>query len=1718
MNGVEAAASLFGSEEPASDPFATLGAGPAAQSSAHDLFNEDGASGASDFLNASQDPFTSGNNAEQDTSQYYTQPESTANYFTASNYTDSGASGTNQQGWYDQQGHWQSYEQPEQRAGRGTIATPASYIPEQQQYTTAGSTYEPYTPATNNDAPPVNAAPQTQSPYNAYTVPQPTSNYLPSQPRATTTSTYSQYTYTPSAPQAPASQYTPSYSGASQTPYGGVQAEQVAPPRTSSSAVVPPPVPAPATTITRPKISNAYDPPFPTTTKANRRGARTTSGQPSYGHGANVYETMSPPVGGYTPSSQTSPYVSHTPPPPQAAPPQRLPPPPPAQAQVPSQSLPPPPTRGTAPPVQPSNNQGGGYGVPSESGPIKDYAAGATSYGNGIPEGFSLESPSQDAGPWTSQLSGPESAPSTVGHSGAPADSHASGQYEDPEASSPDPPAEPKPDYDSYAVPSQSGDERFRPPPASPPAPALGSPLSLASSIRASTPNQHSLPPSPILKGQQGHSGPFVDSVTSSARRTASPQSFMEPSRERTPDSDAHTASRDTARTADVRSSQQALNSQLRSSSPALSFVNGVRSPPVAGATNPYVPKSVVGGVEGASVPANLPNGHSSAPPDPYAPKLHMNGYRGERTTSPSSFTAPSAAGPPQTAKTYPATNPYAPQRGDLRNRSMSNSSMLSSTSTGPEDPYAPSQRARRIPSEADYGNYSSRYNYANGQEASHPSTLHPEYAVQELPMKSFQTPYAPSPSLLGANDPLGRTSARVPVISFGFGGKLVTCFHGADQLSTGFDVALSSRNSTGVHIRVLNSLIPQSALDTSTASFPGPLHGDPGSPTTSLVRTGVTSQTKTKKAKVTKYLSERTDELALGLRYITPDSIESCRAEGKLVLVKLLQLMVEHDGRLTGTPQLDIAVRTALVPRLEGTFGVNNGFAAVADTQGAAPTSTYSALPGSSNDSQGTTISVTTLRSSALDKIQDFLLRGERRQAYHYALDEKLWAHAMVIASSIDKEAWKEVVGEFLRTELGDAQSGDRPSTQPNGRESLRTAYSLFSGQGAASVHELVPQNLLTRVNGRLQPQLPPHLTPRTPNFAAMPVPTANLPLEILSKWAETAAMMLSSSMSQETSSALTALGDYLAANQLFEAAHVCYLLAPQTSPLGGICHPSARIIVVGSRNPQTWPGFAKDQDPLIFSEIVEFALSLATPSKGQDAFSGIAHLQAYRFIRATALAEIGDIQQANRYCDAITATINRNSPYSTPALLDQLKGLSDRIGGVTQVDKSFWTGAKLSKPSLDTIGGWLEGRFTKLVTGEADMEKSPEEMTSKPDDRGFSGPFAHYSEISSTTPSARSSPQPTVVNLNVLPPARSGSAMATTSSYAHPQIDRASSAMDYVRRKPSPGPRVVSANAATTSFANVPSFGQALESHHYSPNDDLVTPRPSLTGEESQSAAQEATWWGGTAYAEDTASRTPTASTFLRVDETTVQASTSSDGFISLMDTAAYSVGPASPAKNMSQLSPGPGEEDEEDLGFGNSSSRRERREKSSDSSEQNSTSSPEPAKPAAPPEPENKPAPAAGGWFSRWWKKSDASPGPIKASLGEESSFYYDPDLKRWVNKKAGGVEVAKAATPPPPPSRAQTASPGMTGPRPPGVSDPKPPPGRSASAIDLSTSPPSRTTMRVRSNLVPTPDSAPSTPTGTRLAPPGPPPGRPKSQASKRNVRSRYVDVFQQESGA
>jgi len=111
----------------------------------------------------------------------------------------------------------------------------------------------------------------------------------------------------------------------------------------------------------------------------------------------------------------------------------------------------------------------------------------------------------------------------------------------------------------------------------------------------------------------------------------------------------------------------------------------------------------------------------------------------------------------------------------------------------------------------------------------------------------------------------------------------------------------LSPRVPTNVQVQSWKKLVPESALD-SLVVFPGPLHADPGPPNTGIMKTGAITQAKMKKTSLIKYLSDRTDEMMQGLNYLHNGSAERRTADGKSVLVKLLRIMVENDGRLLGT------------------------------------------------------------------------------------------------------------------------------------------------------------------------------------------------------------------------------------------------------------------------------------------------------------------------------------------------------------------------------------------------------------------------------------------------------------------------------------------------------------------------------------------------------------------------------------------------------------------------------------------------------------------------------------------------------------------------------------------------------------------------------------------------------------------------------------------------
>jgi len=197
---------------------------------------------------------------------------------------------------------------------------------------------------------------------------------------------------------------------------------------------------------------------------------------------------------------------------------------------------------------------------------------------------------------------------------------------------------------------------------------------------------------------------------------------------------------------------------------------------------------------------------------------------------------------------------------------------------------------------------------------------------------------YAPDVIHSLADDPLGRASEKfkkVPVMSFGFGGKVAVCYpslggggYGGGFIGGGEDS--DSRDGRSVRIKALEEIVPetgefdlflsfllsrrasqpsslvsdasfsrshpQPALKSSTAPFPGPVFLDPATPR------GATGD-KSKRAAVLGYLDARAVEIEQGLGWLKGKGNEAKfrSEEGKAVLMRLVAAMVQNEGRLMG-------------------------------------------------------------------------------------------------------------------------------------------------------------------------------------------------------------------------------------------------------------------------------------------------------------------------------------------------------------------------------------------------------------------------------------------------------------------------------------------------------------------------------------------------------------------------------------------------------------------------------------------------------------------------------------------------------------------------------------------------------------------------------------------------------------------------------------------------
>lgn len=114
----------------------------------------------------------------------------------------------------------------------------------------------------------------------------------------------------------------------------------------------------------------------------------------------------------------------------------------------------------------------------------------------------------------------------------------------------------------------------------------------------------------------------------------------------------------------------------------------------------------------------------------------------------------------------------------------------------------------------------------------------------------------------------------------------------------------------------------------------------------------------------------------------------------------------------------------------------------------------THFTLPAQNNDTLYETCD-DDVSDRVLSKIERYLMRGDRAGAVNYAMQEDLWAHALIISSCVGKDLWQQVISSFVDREMNATAEMRRNRTFHNiagSNQPLRVLYCLFSGVGSAA------------------------------------------------------------------------------------------------------------------------------------------------------------------------------------------------------------------------------------------------------------------------------------------------------------------------------------------------------------------------------------------------------------------------------------------------------------------------------------------------------------------------------------------------------------------------------------------------------------------------------------------------------------------------------------------
>lgn len=703
----------------------------------------------------------------------------------------------------------------------------------------------------------------------------------------------------------------------------------------------------------------------------------------------------------------------------------------------------------------------------------------------------------------------------------------------------------------------------------------------------------------------------------------------------------------------------------------------------------------------------------SSPPRNPYAPPSYIEEFSRRATHG---TNAPSPYTPP------PESSPFVPPRRSQTQSPTQQQSAprLSVPSVDPLKRPA-SVHAPSSPTKATNA-------YAPARSSSHTRTV------------SMSLDFIP-PSDGQELDALQRWKGA-PIFKFGFGGTVLSCFPKHIPRYSAGQTAPKIKSMPGeTKTAQLHDVVP---FPESIVQHPGPL------------------RSKSKKKDLVAWLSSKiaafeNEGVPLNLQAY-PDSHK--RHEERILLWKVVRVLVEHDGGTQTSPELQTSLRSAIFPHLQNN-GSGNVYNSSVQSFGAQP------LDAASHSDAA--------NSKPLGSIHDNLLLGEREKAVWSAADNRLWGHAMIIASTLEKPIWKQVIQEFVRREV--RSSGGHA-------ESLAALYEIFAGNFEESIDELVPPSaraglqMVSKVDGQ---------------------GASKDALAGLESWKDTLGLVLNN-RSPDDHQALLALGRLLLSYGRVEAAHIC-LLFSRTAVFGGPDDRHASIALLGIDHVHSSPSALLDDDAILLTEAYEYATSVLAGAPT----STLPHLLAFKLLHAWSLTDQGHKTEAQHYCDAIAAALKATTKptgYHNQHLLFGVDELSARLKQTTG-DGSSW----ISKPSMEKVSSSMWNRFSNFVAGD---DSDAASTGSGKGAEAEVGPFAKMAG----TPTVSRSPSATDLYSQYPAPAAQPIPASGPSRYQPNSQYASNSSPDQGRGRSSLD------SQKSASFG--PSYGQRRDSQEYAPQSE--------------------------------------------------------------------------------------------------------------------------------------------------------------------------------------------------------------------------------------------------------------------------------------------------------